>query len=115
MGTLGYYIALPFIYGISLLPLRLLNRSPDLLYAIIFGVFGYRKDVVLTNLRNSFPEKSEQEVQAIAKKFQKWFCDLTLETIKTLTISPNTVRERVSLEGAEILRGYAAKGQSIII
>lgn len=115
MGTLGYYIALPFIYGISLLPFRSLYLLSDLLYTIIFGVFGYRKDVVLTNLRNSFPEKSEQEIQAIAKKFQKWFCDLTLETIKTLTISPNTVRERVSLEGAEILRGYAAKGQSIII
>lgn len=115
MGTLGYYIALPFIYGVSLLPFPLLYLLSDLMYIIVFRVIGYRKDVVLTNLRKSFPEKSEHEIQAIARKFQQWFCDLTLETIKTLTISPDKVRERVSLEGAEILRGYAAKGQSIII
>jgi len=115
MGTLGYYIALPFIYGVSLLPFPLLYLLSDLMYVIVFMVLGYRKDVVLTNLRNSFPEKSEQEIQTIARNFQKWFCDLTLETIKTLTISPDTVRRRVSLEGSEILRGYAAKGQSIII
>lgn len=115
MGTIGYYIALPFIYGIALLPFPLLYLLSDLLYVILFRVLGYRKNVVLTNLRNSFPEKSEQEIQAIAKKFYIWFCDLTLETIKTLTISRSALLERVELEGAEILRGYAENGQSIII
>ncbi|MBL0127546.1 MAG: lysophospholipid acyltransferase family protein [Flavobacteriales bacterium] len=115
MGTLGYYIALPFIYGISLLPFPLLYLLSDALYVIIFRVLGYREEVVLTNLRNSFPEKSEAEIRAIAARFYRWFCDLTLETLKTLTISKNTVRKRVEFDGVGILEDYANKKQSVIL
>lgn len=115
MGMLGYIIALPFIYGISLLPFPLLYLLSDVLYFLIYKVIGYRKQVVLTNLRNSFPEKTEAEIQAIAGKFYRWFCDLTLETLKTLTISPATVRDRVEFAGTEILRDHAERGQSVII
>ena len=115
MGTIGYYIALPFIYGISMLPFRLLYVLSDLMNFVLFGVIGYRKQVVMTNLRNSFPEKSETELQAIAKRFYSWFCDLTLETLKTLTISPEALKERVTLHGIEILKNYAQRDQSIII
>lgn len=115
MGALGYYLALPFIYGISLLPFPLLYLLSDALRLLLFGVFGYRRKVILTNLRNSFPEKSEAEIQAIRRRFEQWFCDLTLETLKTLTISPATVRKRVAFEGAGILRAYAEKKQSVVL
>lgn len=115
MGTLGYFIALPFIYGISLLPFPLLYLVSDLFNLVIFRLIGYRKEVVLTNLRNSFPEKSETEIQAIAAKFFQWFCDLTLETLKTLTVSPEAVRKRVTFEGMDILREYARQERSIIL
>jgi Kdo2-lipid IVA lauroyltransferase/acyltransferase len=115
MGTLGYYIALPFIYGISLLPFPLLYLLSDGMYLLIYRILGYRKQVVLSNLRNSFPEKSESEIRTIASKFYKWFCDLTLETLKTLTISPEAVRERVSFDGIDILREYAHQNRSIIL
>lgn len=115
MGTIGYYLALPFIYGIALLPFPLLYLLSDGVYFLLYRVFGYRKDVVLTNLRNSFPEKSEAEIETIASRFYRWFCDLTLETLKTLTISPAAVRERVTFEGIDILRGHAERRQSIIL
>lgn len=115
MGTLGYYIALPFIYGVSLLPFPLLYLLSDFLYLVIYRILGYRKEVVLTNLRNSFPEKSEEEIKAIAAKFYSWFCDLTLETLKTLTISPEGARKRVEFAGIEVLREYARQNRSIIL
>jgi len=115
MGVAGYLIALPFIYGLSLLPFPLLYLLSDLCYLLIYRVVGYRRQVVLTNLRNSFPEKSEAEIQGIAVKFYRWFCDLTLETLKTLTVAPETVRRHVDFEGIEVLRDYARKGQSIIL
>src|SRR5690606_30980353 len=68
-----------------------------------------------SNLRNSFPEKSEAQIRAIASHFYRWFCDLTLETLKTLTVSPAAVRRRVSLEGMEVLEGYAKRNQSIVL
>ena len=115
MGTVGYYLALPFIYGISLMPFPVLYLLSDVFCFILFGVIGYRKGVVITNLRNSFPEKSEAELKTIAKRFYHWFCDLTLETLKTLTISPDQIRKRVAFEGTEVLEAFANKRQSVII
>jgi KDO2-lipid IV(A) lauroyltransferase len=115
VGTIGYYLALPFIYGISLLPFPLLYLLSDLCHLLLFRVLGYRRKVVLTNLRNSFPEKSEAEIRAIATRFQRWFCDLTLETLKTLTITPQAVRRRVTFSGIDILREYARQQRSIIL
>ena len=115
MGTLGYYIAIPFIYGIALLPFPVLYLLSDVLFFFIYRVFGYRKGVVVSNLRKSFPEKSDAEIKRITYDFYHWFCDLIVETLKTLTISPAKVRERVSFEGTELLRTYANRKQSIIV
>ena len=115
MGTLGYFVALPFIYGISLLPFPLLYLLSDGIYVLIYKVLGYRKEVVMNNLRYSFPEKDEAELKAIASKFYRWFCDLTLETLKTLTISPEEVRKRVEFKGKDILQQYAREKRSVIL
>jgi KDO2-lipid IV(A) lauroyltransferase len=115
MGSLGYYLALPFLYGIAVLPFPLLYLLSDFLCFLIYRVLGYRKQVVLTNLRNSFPEKSEAEIRAIASRFFRWFCDLTLETLKTLTITPAALRKRVAFEGIDVLEGFANKKQSVIL
>lgn len=115
MGSVGYYLALPFIYGISVLPFPLLYLLSDGMCFLLYRVIRYRKSVVITNLRNSFPEKTDAEINAIAGRFYHWFCDLTLETLKTLTISPAKVRKRVAFEGMEILEGYANKKQSVIL
>ncbi|MBK6341935.1 MAG: lysophospholipid acyltransferase family protein [Flavobacteriales bacterium] len=115
MSAVGYYLALPFLYGIALLPFPLLYLLSDFTCLLLFGLIGYRKEVVLTNLRKSFPEKNEAEIRAIAKRFYRWFCDLTLETLKTLTISPDAVRSRVNFPGAGVFRSFAEKKQSVII
>ncbi len=115
MGTLGYYLALPFLYGVALLPFPSLYLLSDFLNLILFRVVGYRKAVILTNLRNSFPEKSEAEIREIARRFHQWFCDLVVETVKTLTVTPVELRKRVEFVGVDILRGYANRDKSIII
>ncbi len=115
MGALGYYLALPFIYGIALLPFPLLYRVSDVLRFVLFTVIGYRRQVILTNLRNSFPGKSGPEIQLIIHDFHQFFCDLVVETLKTLTISPEDVRSRVQFSGTDILRDYAKQKQSVVI
>ena len=37
----------------------------------------------MTNLRNSFPEKTENELKVIYKRFYLHFCDIFVETLKT--------------------------------
>lgn len=113
--SLGYYLALPFVYGISLLPFPVLYLLSDVLFFFLYRVLGYRSRVVLANLASSFPEKPEAECRQIAADFYRWFCDLLLESLKTLTVAPLAVRERVTFEGMEILRKYADRKQSVIV
>lgn len=114
---LSYYIALPFIYLLSLLPFRGLYLLSDGFYLLLYYVIGYRKKVVFTNLCNAFPEKTEAEIKAIQKRFYRYFCDLFLETFKTLTVSPATMLKHCSMDPAAeaLFNGLAGENQSIII
>ncbi len=115
MNAAIYYLSLPFIYAISILPFWWLYRLSDFLFLILFHVFGYRKKVVFENLTKSFPEKSEQELRTIQRKFYRYFCDLVLETLKSITISRSSLAKRVQFNGSEIFEEYYKNGQSVII
>tara|TARA_R100001015_G_C4626426_1_gene185423 strand:+ start:1439 stop:2251 length:813 start_codon:yes stop_codon:yes gene_type:complete len=90
-------------------------RLSDLIYLLLYYVIGYRKKVVYTNLKNSFPEKSEKELLSIQKKFYKYFCDLVFETFKSLTISPRSLKKRIKFDDVEIFQPFVDKDQSVII
>ncbi len=117
MKAVIYYITLPFIYLLSLLPFPILYLLSDFFYFVLFRLVGYRKQLVLQNLRNSFPERSEAELRLICKKFYKHLCDLFLETFKTLTISKSTMLKHCYFDpGAKVLlNGLAAEGKSVIL
>jgi len=117
MQAVSYYIALPFLYLISLLPFWFLYRVSDLFFVIIYYVLGYRKKVVMENLRNSFPEKTEQELKKIAFDFYRYLCDLFLETFKTLTISKKQMLAhcRMNEETQKLFDSYYTQQRSIIL
>ena len=98
MQAIGYYLALPFIYSISFLPFPVLYLFSDLVFVLMYYVIGYRKKVVMENLYNSFPEKSEKEISVIRKKFYRFFCDFLLETFKMLTISRQSMLKHCRME-----------------
>ena len=102
------------IWTLSLLPFWVLYRISDILYVLIFYVIGYRKKIVYTNLRNSFPEKSDQEIRHIAKKFYRYLPDIVVESIKMRTISKKQVKERIELlNEEEVIRHFEA-GKAVI-
>ena len=115
MQAVIYYISLPFIYLISILPFWLLYLFSDFLYLVIYHIFGYRKKVVLTNLSNSFPEKSESEINEICKKFYSFFCDWILEMIKSITISKKEAIKRSHFNDTSLLKKYYSENKKIIL
>ncbi len=117
MPAIVYYITLPFIYLLSLLPFPLLYLLSDGLYLVLYRVVGYRKEVINENLTNAFPEKTTPEIIVLQKKFYRYFCDLLLETFKTLTISRDTMLKHCSLDPAaeKIFSEFAAENKSLII
>lgn len=93
-----YYLVYIPLYLLSLLPLRVLYLLSDFLAAMTWHVFGYRKKVVLDNLRIAFPEKTEQERIAIAKKFYRNFVDNFIETLKLLSAGQKFITKHFVLD-----------------
>ncbi len=100
-----YYIVYGFLYLLSLLPWRVLYFLSDGVYALIYYVVAYRKDVVNSNLLIAFPEKTAGERKRIAKAFYHNFVDNFIETIKMLSVSKETLlkRTKVNIEVANEL------------
>jgi len=111
IAKIFYYI---LILPVSLLPYPLLYLLSDFVYFVMYRMVGYRKEVVFTNLKNSFPNKSEQELKKIMSDFYHHLCDIIMESIKGFTISENQLRKRLIIKNPEFSNYFADKGQSII-
>jgi KDO2-lipid IV(A) lauroyltransferase len=75
---------------------------------------GYRKKVVFSNLRSSFPEKSEKEIKIIARKFYHHLCDILVESIKAFSMKEEEVVRRYKYENTEFLDDIYGRGKSVI-
>ena len=111
MTKFFYYL---LILPLSLLPYPLLYLLSDIIFLIMYRVIGYRKKVVFTNLRNSFPNKSKQELKKIMSDFYRHLCDIIMESVKGFTISEKQLRKRLIIKNPEFSNYFADKGQSII-
>lgn len=109
------HIAIFFLRLISHLPFSILYLISDVIYFLIWHIVGYRKKVVFNNLRNSFPEKTEEEIKQIAKKYFRHFGDITVETIKLYSIKLATLQKKVSYRNPEIMKEMYNKGKDIIL
>ena len=88
---------------LSRLPLWWLYRLSDLLFPLVYYVVRYRRRVVRTNLANSFPHYSAQQLGRVERRFYRFFCDYVVETLKILTISREEMQRRMRFEGCELL------------
>lgn len=112
LNDLLYYgVLLP----ISYLPFPVLYHLSDGLYLILFKAIGYRKEVVLRNIANSFPDKSNEEHQAITCAFYKHLCDLIVESLKVFSISQKEVSQRMKVINPEFIDRFYERGQNVIM
>ena len=86
----------------------------DILFFFLFHVFGYRREVVFQNLKNSFPDKTDEEITKITKKFYTNLSDVTVESIKGLSLSKKALKKRYPVINIDLLDNYFKKGQSVI-
>jgi KDO2-lipid IV(A) lauroyltransferase len=117
LPALFYYFCLPFIYLLAILPFPLLYLFSDVVYLVLYYLLHYRRGVVRDNLERSFPEKTEKEIGEIEKRFYRYFCDLFLETFKTLTISKENMVKHCEFvpETLAIFGKLAGENQSFMV
>ena len=108
-------MCIPFVYLLSIFPFSWLYFISNGFYRLIYKVFKYRIKITSANLRNSFPEKSETEIQITLVKFYRYFSDLILETIKMISVNKRILKNRVQINNVEILKSYYKNNQSVIL
>jgi Kdo2-lipid IVA lauroyltransferase/acyltransferase len=108
-------IGIFFLKVMAKFPFWFIYFLSDLFYWIVYYLVGYRKKVVVENLKNAFPEKSEIEINAISKKYFRHFADLTLETIKMRGMKPADFEERMKVTNADLVNRYFDKGKSVMV
>jgi KDO2-lipid IV(A) lauroyltransferase len=98
----------------SRLPWSVLYSISTFMYWVVFRGIGYRKKVVITNLKNSFPNKSDQEIQSISNDFFKYLADLFMESVKAITMSEKDWQNGFKTGNVELPNSYFDNGQSIV-
>ena len=108
------YLGYGMLWGVSFLPLPVMYLVTDVLFVILFYGVHYRRKVVDMNLRNSFPEKSEEERKGIARKYYRHLCDTFAEFYKLWHISEDEIKRRCVMVNMDVPHRYFEQGRSVI-
>ena len=109
-----YYIVYGFLYTISMLPFRVLYVISDFAWFLLYRVFKYRRDIILSNLAIAFPEKTQEDRNAIAREFYRNFTDTFIESIKMISISRKQILKRSRCD-FEYINELIDKGRNVHI
>ena len=110
MTRVAFYL---FIKPLSLLPLPVLYVITWPFYLIVAYVIQYRKAVITQQLRDSFPEKSTQEIRQLRRKFYRHFVDTLIEVLREFSMSDEELQRRFRLTNPEILQPFYEAGKNV--
>ena len=108
-----YHLLSFFLKFLSYTPFCVLYVLSDCLFYLLYYVVRYRRRIVRKNLTESFPEKSEQEIIQIEKKFYQYFTDQVLESCKMATISSEEMSKRMKFTNIEDANAVLRSGKTI--
>src|ERR1035437_8320822 len=114
MAAIGYYLFYGINWIITLLPLPVLYVFSDFLCLVLYYVVSYRRNVVATNLKNSFPEKTDKELKIIEKKFYRHLSDILIETFKSTHMTRANQKKRFTYNNLEIIDKLREEKRDII-
>jgi Kdo2-lipid IVA lauroyltransferase/acyltransferase len=111
----GYYVLMVVTWPMQLFPLEFYYVFSDLLYFLIYKVARYRTNVVSKNLHKSFPDKSENEIKTIEKRFYHGFSDMLFETLCFSHINLKKEKKRLVLDNFGVMRKLLDEGKNVIL
>lgn len=103
------------LWLLTLLPLRILYVFSDFIFLVLFHLVRYRRDVVVENLKNSFPEKDEKEIQKLTRRFYHYLCDYFIESIYLINMSEEECKKRYIVKNPELLTKLHKQEKNLVI
>ena len=113
MNRFLFKIVYSIIWLITLFPLPVLYQISNILYFLAYYVVGYRKKVVVSNLKNAFPLKSNTEIKKITKSFYLHLCDNLIETAAMIHMPKKSFDKRFIFKNVDVINELYDKGKSI--
>ena len=114
MKYFGYLFFRFFVLFFSILPFRIIYLLADFAFFLLYKVFKYRRELVRQNLNNSFPDKSKQEIDEIELNFYHNLADISIESIKGMSLSEKQLKHRYKVINPEVLQKIYDRGVSVI-
>ena len=111
---IGFIFLRVFVTLFGILPFTIVYKISDLLSWTLYYVIRYRRVVVETQLKVSFPEKSEGEIKAIARKSYDNLGDIIVESIKGFSMPESEFSERYKFVNPEVSLQYTQQGKCVI-
>lgn len=100
---------------INAIPQRLRYIFSDFLAFLVQYILRYRRKVVRNNLKNSYPDKSSNEIRQIERQFYKNFADFFVEVLQLLTMKGDYLKKRIILENKELIDNILLEGKSAFV
>jgi KDO2-lipid IV(A) lauroyltransferase len=100
---------------LSKIPLPALYMLARSIYFLLYHIIRYRKDVVLRNLQNAFPDKKPKDIETVARHFYRNYSDVIVEMVKTISIDGEALARRIHFSNSHILEDFLSQGQSVIV
>ncbi len=112
LGAFTFFCAVVFF---GLFPFPLLYLFSYVVRFLLYGIFGYRKAVVVENLKGSFPNYSPKEIKRLTNLFYKNLVDIILEGFRAFTMSRRQILKRHRITNPELIGEFYKNGQSVIV
>ena len=95
-----------FIKLLSFTPFGVLRIASSFIFILLYRVIGYRKQVVMDNLKKVFKDASSEDIKYWTRKFYKSLSDLIVEDIKVNSMSRKQMREHFVIKNPEVVQEY---------
>lgn len=104
-----------FVDLFRFVPFSVLYRLSDFVAWVLYRVVGYRRKVVMDNLRRCFPEWSDAERERVARMSYRNLADIMLESLKGTTAPLDEINRRYQYTNCEIINQVLQQGRSVIL
>ena len=110
-----YLFTRGFIELFRFVPFRALYILSDGIAFLLHRVIGYRRKVVMDNLKRCFPDHTPQELERIARASYRNLSDIIVESLKGTTLSLDEIKRRYTYDNYELVNQHLDAGRSVVL
>lgn len=114
ISFISYFLFRFFVAFFYILPFRVIYIISDFFAIILYKIIGYRKKVIVQNLKNSFPDWDNKKINQLLFPIYRNISDLMVETIKGFSMTKKQVKKHITTTNIEVMNQHYVNHKGII-